>query len=52
MRTNVKRNILVLVTLFTLLIAVCTGFFITKRNDKAYADSIDTGHGEKYNDKL
>lgn len=42
MRTNVKRNILVLVTLFTLLIAVCTGFFITKNNDKAYADSIDT----------
>lgn len=37
MRTNVKRNILVLVTLFTLLIAVCAGFLITKSNERAYA---------------
>ena len=38
MRTNVKRNILVLITLFTLLIAAFTGFFITR--SKGYAETL------------
>ena len=41
MRTNVKRNIPVLVILLTLLIVTAAGFFITRSNDKTYADSID-----------
>lgn len=38
MRTNVKRNILVFITLFTLIIAAFTGFFITR--SKVYAETL------------
>lgn len=41
MRTNVKRNILVLATLLVLLTAALAGFFVAGKKDKAYALSVD-----------